>query len=148
MKKIIIVLVLAICLIIAGCKKEAKAQDLNISLKQGFVYSWQDQAVKNLTTLEIAKTKPIASWGKWNALIDGWTIDIGYAYDATTSNIGAILLGREFGTLGKYLPIDFPLLDKLSVTLYPFGIYLEDVFNSPRAKFCSGVGIIKLSLKF
>lgn len=125
----------------------ARADELNINLKQGFVYSWKDNQTKALTTFEIAQTKPIEGWGKWNALIDGWSIDAGGAYDTEVFN-GVVLLGRDFGTIGKYLPINFPLKDKLSITLYPIGVYMKDIFNNPKTTLASGVGIVKVSLKF
>jgi len=149
MRKLIFI-ALAICFVIAGCRqvKPALAQDLNISLKQGFVYLWKDNAVKNLTTIETVHTLPVESWGKWNAIIDGWTLDVGAVWDASGINDGAIMLGREFGTLGKYLPLSFPFKDKLKITLYPIGIYIRDIFNQPKLTAASGGAFVKLEVKF
>jgi hypothetical protein len=124
------------------------AQDINISLKQGFVYKLKGQQIRNLTTIELAKTKAVDNFGKWNILWAGWSMDLGWAYDANSVNTGALLLGREFGTLGNYLPIDFPLKEKINITLYPIGLYAEDLFDHPKTQGCIGVGIIKLSIKF
>ncbi|MDI6732304.1 MAG: hypothetical protein QME16_00025 [Planctomycetota bacterium] len=137
----------AIVLALSVCVGLCRAEEMNVNLKQGFVYSWKHKQVKNLTTFEIAKTRAVESIGKWNALLEGWSIDAGGAYDTNVFN-GVLLLGREFGTLGKYLPIDFPLKDKISITLYPIGLYVRDIFNSPDVTLASGVGIIKISLKF
>ena len=61
-----------------------------IDLKQGFIYSWGDRTIKNLTTVETMKTKPIESIGKWNALWDGWSLDAGFAYDGDSLNTTAL----------------------------------------------------------
>ena len=119
-----------------------------ITLKQGFLYGYEDKAIKNLTTAEVAKTKAVESWGKWNALWEGWSLDVGFAYDGDTMNTGALLLGREFGTLGKYLPIDFPFKDTLVITIYPIGLRADDLFAKPDLQVCSGGAFLKASLKF
>jgi hypothetical protein len=121
---------------------------LSITTKQGFVYSWKDKEVKNLTTFETVKTKKIDSLGKWNVLWDGWSIDAGFSYDSAELDTGAILLGRNFGTLGEYLPFDFPLDDLVEITLYPFGLYINDLFHSPEIEYCTGLGLIKFEIKF
>ena len=119
---------------------------LGISMKQGLVLSWKEARVKNLTTFEVAKTKPVESWGKWNALWSGWTLDAGFAYDAATIDTGALLIGREFGTLGKYFPIDFPLKDKITITIYPVGLYVDNLWDKPTWHGCSGGAIIKFTI--
>jgi len=124
------------------------AEDLNIALKQGALFTWKNQTVKNLTTFELAKTQEVESWGKWNILWAGWSLDCGFAYDASSISNGAILIGREFGTIGNYLPINFPLKDKITITLYPAGVYIDNIFDHPKSQGCSGGAIIKLSIKF
>lgn len=121
-----------------------------INLKQGFLVKWKDPegGLKNLTTLTLAETRPVSSWGKWNALWSGWTLDIGIAYDGAGINTGALLVGREFGVVGDYLPIDFPLKDKIKITLYPVGIYAEDITDHPAVQGASGVGVIKFDISF
>ena len=132
----------------AVARAEEVANPITVNVKQGFVMTWNDARVKNLTTFETIKTKKVESWGKWNALYEGWSIDAGFTYDATGMNTGAILLGRQFGTLADYLPLDFPLLKKVTVTIYPVGLYIEDLTDHPRLKGCSGGAFINLELKF
>lgn len=142
---------LMICLVIIGMGFQmVRAEDIKVSLKQGFLYLFKDQKIQPLFTGQIAQTKPIESWGKWNAIIDGWSLDIGGSYDFERKSLenGALLIGREFGTLGKYLPIDFPFKDKIKITLYPIGIYVKDVFDDAKISLTSGLGIIKLEVKF
>lgn len=125
------------------------ADKLNITVKQGFIVNLSDSKLNNLTTIETVRTKPIESWGKWNALWDGWSLDAGAAYDAQSSGIDdvALLLGRNFGTLGKYLPLDFPLKDKITVTMYPIGLYIKNVQDGDR-EFdpCIGGAILRLDI--
>lgn len=121
-----------------------------VQMKQGMLVPWDDPTggIENLSAMTLARTMPIESWGRWNALWDGWTLDAGFAYDSQSFNTGALLVGREFGTLGKYLPIDFPLKDKVQVTIYPFGIVATDVFDGPSIHGASGVGIIKFDISW
>ena len=122
----------------------------SVEIKQGFLVKWSDSSggMLNLSTVTIARTQPWDKLGWANILWDGNTIDLGAAYDGTGLHTGAILLGREFGTIGKYLPVQFPLADRLSLTLYPIGIYSEDPMNNLRPKMASGAGIIKLSVNW
>ncbi len=120
----------------------------DITLKQGFIMVWKDQVVKNMTCVTVINTTPLPSWGKWNALIDGWTIDAGWAYDGGSVDNGAILLGRNVGTLSKYLPISFPLMDKIDITLYPVGMYVERLSDHPSFKGASGGAFVKATIKF
>ena len=139
------------------CGLQAKAADvtqtstgdITITAKQGFVIDYKDGTLKNLTTFETVKTRKIDSWGKWNALWAGWSIDAGFAFDAQGVNDAALLLGRNFGTIGDYLPFDFPLKDKIVATLYPAGLYVRDI-QSHKRKFdpCGGGAIIKLEVTF
>ena len=123
----------------------------NLSIKQGAIIEWggKGTGLKNLSTVSILETRANPNWKPWvNALWSGNTIDVGFAYDATSFNTGAVLLGREFGTLGDYLPINYPLANVLKITLYPIGVYAEDIWNSHQAKVCSGVSVLKLSVTF
>ena len=149
MKKILIALAIGL-LLIAGCKKEAKAEDFSVSLKQGFIATWGNWEIKNITLVETAKTHPVESWGKWNILWDGWSLDVGYPFDNPSSKDVGLLIGREFGTLGKYLPINFPFKDKLTITIYPFGLYAKELldFKELKLKGASGGAFIKATLKF
>jgi hypothetical protein len=119
-----------------------------LTLKQGFVVTYDDTKVKNLTTVEVFKTKKVEKWGKWNLLWNGWTVDVGFAYDGNAMNTGAILLGREFGTLDDYLPVEFPLDNLIKVTLYPVGIYADDLFSEIHPKMCSGGAFLKMTVNF
>lgn len=142
MKKMILILLML------SLADIAHAGDFQLSVKQGFLYGYEDKAIKNLTTLETLKTRPVEGWGKWNVLWDGWSLDAGFAYDADHINTGALLLGREFGTLGKYFPIDFPLKDAFVITVYPIGIRADDLFSTPNLQLCSGGAFVKATLKF
>ena len=141
MKKVILVAVLVMLLavpVMAG----------NLTLKQGTVVSWSDGKLKNLSTVEVMKTKNQESWGKWNILWDGWSIDGGISYGTSDIDAVALMLGRNFGTLAKYLPIEMPLADKLVVTLYPAGIYMSDWQDSINVAGCSGGAFINFGLEF
>lgn len=145
MRKVITVWLIAICFVMLSSVSYA---DLDITLKQGVVYTWNANEVNNLTTFTVAKTKPIDSFGKWNILWEGWSIDAGFAYDADSFNTVGLLLGRELGVIGKYLPIDFPLKDKLEITIYPIGILVQEPFDGFETKTCSGGAIVKFNVKF
>lgn len=121
-----------------------------IEMKQGMLVKWDspEGGVDNLTTVTIARTTSLESFGRWNALWDGWTLDFGFAYDANQFNTAALLVGRDFGTLGKYLPIAFPLKDQIEITIYPLGIFADDVFDNPSVHGASGVGVINFEVKF
>lgn len=152
MKKLLMALL--ICLMISGCANwfgpSARTEDVDISLKQGLIATWGDLEVKNTTLVEIANTNPVEKWGKWNVLWDGWSLDLGYPFDNSTSKDIALMLGREFGTLGKYVPINFPFKDKLVITIYPIGLYAKDLlsFEELKLKPASGGAFIKATLKF
>lgn len=150
MKKSFISFIVLLCLMvyIVPCFAEEASNPITITAKQGFVMTWDDPVVKNLTTFETIKTKKVESWGKWNMLWEGWSLDAGFAYDATGINTGALLIGRQFGTLADYLPLQFPLLNKISITIYPVGLYINDLTDHPRLKGCSGGAIIKAEIKF
>jgi len=144
--------IVAIGTIIAlGIKSCARADEIN--LKQGMVMTWHDCEFKQLTSVEIAKTdiNQVPNWPKWaKAAYDGWSLDLGYPWDNRMSRDAALVLGREFGTLGKYLPLNFPFKDKITITLYAAGIYAENMLElkDVKIKGCSGVGYLKGTLKF
>jgi hypothetical protein len=145
MKKLLLGLFFSLSILIGT----GYAQNVTATLKQGFVIPWKDGHVKNLTTIETLRTKAVEGWGKWNMLVDGWTVDAGYAYDASTSDVGALLIGRQFGTLGKYLPfLDFPLADKITITIYPVGLYINNLKDKPQFNGCSGGAFIRLTIQF
>jgi len=150
MKRFLISIFLIGLLVVSGCAKEAVAQeDEGLVLKQTALYTWKDTEYKNSTVVTLAKTKSVEGWPTWaNALVDGWILDAGIGYEDSTIRDGVVLAGREFGTLGKYLPIDFPLKDKINITLYVAGVYIDDVFNAPKTQGVSGVGYIQAKLKF
>lgn len=135
------------CILIFTCTC-AFAEDINISLKQGLIFTWKGQQLKNLTCTKVANTKVIESWGKWNALWAGWSLDAGWAYDGSEVNSCALMLGRKLGTLGDYLPIDFPFADKLEITLYPVGMYAVSIFDHPKIQGASGGSFLKIEVKF
>lgn len=145
-------MVLSACVILfisASVLAQDESNSITITAKQGFVMTWEDATVKNLTTFETIRTKPVEGWGKWNAFVDGWLLDAGFAWDANTVDNGAVLLGRKFGTLGKYIPfLDFPLLNKVDITIYPLGIYINDLTHHPRIEGCSGGAIVRAEIKF
>lgn len=148
MKKLLSPAVFCFCLLLLAIPALADDDSAVITAKQGFVMRWDQAVVKNLTTFETIKTKKIDSWGNWNILWDGWSVDAGFAYDAIGVNTGAILLGRKFGTLADYVPLQFPLLDKLTITIYPVGLYINNLTDHPEIEGCSGGAIISVKIKF
>lgn len=149
-KKLMLV-VMAVMMLggIAGIAQASIFDDEGVALKQTFVGAWQDGRVRNATVGEFIKTGPVEGWPNWaNALIDGWSIDAGPAYDASNLNNGVGLLGREVGTLGKYLKfLKFPFADKLTITIYPIGVLATDLLSKPKWDGCYGVGYIKATIK-
>jgi hypothetical protein len=144
MKKLIV----AVGLVFLFCGV-VQAEILNVTLKQGFIVPWRDAKLQNMTVVETLNTKPIESWGKWNILWDGWSVDTGIAYDAEdVLSTGVVLLGRNFGTLGKYLPINFPLKDQVVITIYPIGIYVSDLNDSAKFTGCYGGAFVNVGIKF
>lgn len=121
----------------------------HVTLKQGFIVPWDNPSsgFQNMTTTTILQTKEADGLGNWNAIWEGWSLDAAWAYDANTSNLG-LMLGRHFGTLAKYLPLDYPWADKVDVTIYPVGILVTSPFDEPSVSGATGAGIIKLSVEF
>lgn len=120
-----------------------------VHLKQGFIIPWEkpESGFMNMTTATIAQTEPYAPFGAWNALWDGWTLDAAWSYDAGTSNVG-LMIGRHFGTLGKYLPISYPFADKIDITLYPAGFTVANIDSKPDFSGATGAAIIKFDVAF
>ena len=151
MKATIAVLILLCMLWLSSDCWAQEPEDFGLTAKQGALYSWKSKEFDNLTTFELAKTKPVEGWGMWNILWDGWSLDGGFGYDMQAIDKGALVLGREFGTLAKYLSIDFPLKDKLTITLYPIGIQAQgeegNIFKKPKFSACSGGAIVKVTIK-
>ena len=103
--------------------------DEGIVLKQHALLTWKTNEYKNASTATFVKTSPIENAPKWvNMIIDGWALDGGAAYENETIKDGTLLLTREFGTLGKYIPwLIFPFKDKIMITLDIAGLYFEDI---------------------
>lgn len=150
MKRLFFILAIIAAMLAAGSPAlfADDSSAITITAKQGFIMPWNEPVVKNLTTFEVVKTKKIDSWGSWNALWEDWSLDAGFAYDATGVNTGALLIGRNFGTLGDYIPLNFPLKDKITITIYPVGLYINDLTDHPTIRGCSGGAIIKAEIKF
>ncbi len=122
-----------------------------VTIKQGVLLKWDDPraGVLNLSTFSIAETVASDSFNKYvNAVWDGWSLDVGGAYDSNNFGVVGLMVGRDFGTLGKYLPIYFPLKDKIDITIYPVGILADDQNGEIHFKGASGLGILKATLTF
>jgi hypothetical protein len=124
--------------------------DDGITLKQGVIKPWKVDNVYNMTTVTVIRGKPMESFPTWlNACIDGTIVDAGWAYDMSTLNSGAIMVGREFGTLGKYVKfLDFPLMNKVNISIYYAGLYAEDLFHELKTQGASGAGYFQAEVKF
>lgn len=151
MKMVMVLLVIA-CLVMPL----AKAQDNPLAIpdeftaKQGMLIAWSDQHIQNATMFEAAKTKECESWPKWaNALWNGWTIDVGFAYDASSADNAVIGISRTVGTLANYLPIDFSILKKFTVSITPLAIEARH-FTGDTIEFdgATGGSYAQASLKF
>ena len=121
----------------------------SLELRQGFVIPWENpqNGFMNMTTTTLLKTEAYEKFGRWNALWEGWSLEAAWSYDAGTSKVG-LMLGRHLGTLGKYLPVSYPLADKVDITIYPLGIIVDDPVGQPEITGASGAGIIKLAISF
>ena len=145
MKKAVVVLVVGFMLM-TGI---VMAEDYDLTLKQGGLYLYEDGVFRNFTCAEIARTTANPNWDKWvNAIWSGWTLEGGVAYDASSINTLALMVGRKIGTLGDYLPINYPLLDKVDISVYPIGVACSGIGDKPQFQAASGAAIIKLGLKF
>jgi hypothetical protein len=150
MKKFFGLLVIGIMLLSFCGISKVMASDDGITLKQGAIYPWKNCELKNQTMVKWINTKPIEFAPNWiNALVDGWEIDPGWAYDNSTLNSGSLMLGREIGTLGKYVKfLEFPLLDKITITIQPIGLYAEDLFHKLKTQGATGVTYFSITGKF
>lgn len=160
-KKMLLVAVLV--MLMAGLsfaqepEKVKEPDKASLNFKQGLVYNWKNSHTESLTSFEIARTRPIESFGKWNMLWDGWTADGGLESNDAINAIAegrlkeidsfSILLGRKVGTLGDYIPIDFPLKDKFTITVYPIGLYFDTIWDKPDVSLASGGAFLKISIK-
>ena len=147
-----ILLVMVMVLMFAGL---AQAEGFNIELKQGALVCFDskssdnaDYKFRNASTFTIARTRKVESWGQWNALWEGWTLDGALAYDSDELDTVALLVGRKLGVIGDYIPIDFPLDDMLSITVYPIGIYAEGLQDGADLGLCVGGAIIEAKITF
>jgi len=143
MKIITIIFLVALFLctgIVMAQDEGTKPADDGLILKQAFVYPWKTGELKNMTTIEGIRTKPVDGWPKFvNAAIDGWSLDPGWAYDATSINNADLMLGRKVGTLGKYVPfLDFPLINMFDITIYPIGLHFTEFPQKLKTQGASG----------
>ena len=143
MKKLILILAILLLTPLAMAQDEAK-----LTLKQGFLYLINDSQVRNFTCVQVIETKPYEPFGRWNMLWDGWVVDAGAYYDADRIDMGAVMIGRKLGTLGNYLPLNFPLKDKLDITIYPIGLAVRDMFDSPELQPAMGGAFVRLDVRF
>lgn len=120
-----------------------------LEVHQGFILPWDnvDSGFMNMSAVTVLKTHADPSFGKWNAVWDGWSIDAVWAFDAGTSSAG-LMVGRKLGTLGNYLPIDYPLANLVEINLYPFGILVDRPFDDPDVSGASGASVIKFDVSF
>jgi len=117
---------------------------------QGVAIDWQTGRILNTTTFDVAYTKPKESWPTWaNDIWDGWRIRAGFAYDSNSADNGILEISRRIGTLGKYVPINFPLLDKITIDFVPAGLKVERFTSGGKLNWggYSGITYLKGSLK-
>lgn len=145
MKKIIALIVILTCFV-----GVAIAEDSGVSVKQAVFYTWNDMAAKNATTVTVIKAKAVEGFPKWaNMIIDGTVIDVGAAYEDETIRDGVVFIGKEFGTLGKYVPwLIFPFKDRIEISLHYAGLYLPNVAEEFDPQGCSGLGYLKGTFSF
>lgn len=147
---VLMALIVALSVLIIQFGGRARADEFEVKLKQGIIATWGDWEIKHIALVELAKTKPKEEWKKWNILWDGWSVDVGYPFDNPSNKDVGILLGREVGTIGKYLPINFPFKDKLVITIHPSGVYAKELldFRQLKLKGASGASYIKGTIRF
>lgn len=138
MKKLIVVLGL---LMVWGI---AMAED-TITLKQGVLLGWEEGTIKNITSVKVAETVAKDTWPKWvNAIWAGNVVEAGWVYDNGSADSVAVMIGRKIGTLGDYLPIKFPLANKIEITVYPLGIMASHLTDKPQFSGVSGGSYLQL----
>jgi len=157
MKRIVIALCLVLALVIPTMAQDNTSDSIldpsistgEVTLKQGFIGIYGEQGIKKMTIAELYHTKKIDSWGKWNALYDGWSIDAGVGYnDLKEIEDAAVVLGRRLGVIADYFPIDFPFDKRIKITLYPIGLYFKDVRNKYDPKLAYAGSYFTGELKF
>jgi hypothetical protein len=75
------------------------------------------------------------------------SVDAGLAYDSTGVNTGAVLLGWRFGNLLSRW-FDIPFKDAFKLTIYPVGLYIQNLTDNPKASGCSGIAMFSAEIKF
>ena len=116
-----------------------------ITLKQGVLLGWEEGTIKNITSIKVAETVAKDIWPKWvNAIWAGNVVEAGWVYDKSSADCVALMIGRKIGTLGDYLPIKFPLADKIEITVYPLGIMASNLTNKPKFSGVSGGSYLQL----
>lgn len=122
------------------------AQDSpTFTLKQGVLLGWEQGTIKNITSLKVAETEANPNWPKLvNAFWAGNVIEVGWVYDKSSADCVALMVGRKIGTLGDYLPIKFPLAEKIEITVYPLGIMASNLTNKPEFSGVSGGSYLQL----
>lgn len=155
MKKVLcftIAMILSFYFLGMAIAEETTTND-GVNIKQGMLYT-KDGTSRNTTMATIIKTDaaeaPLNHWPKWSqALLDGWVFDAGAAYEDNVVKDASLMVGRELGTLGKYVPwIKFPFKDRIEISIYPAGIYLPDVSDHFKPEWCWGFGYIKGTIRF
>ena len=117
--------------------------------KQGMLMLWSDQHLQHSTTFEAAYTEACPSWPKWaNALWSGWTIDVGFAYDASSADNAVLGISRTVGTLKDYLPIKFPILEKFKISITPLTLEARHFTTDLDWDGATGGSYANVSVKF
>ena len=149
--KTVMVLIAVMCLVIpiTGAQDSPLAIPEEFTAKQGMLMLWSNQNLQHSTTFEAIKTRECPSWPKWaNALWNGNTIDVGFAYDAANADNAVIAVSRTVGTLGNYLPIDFPILEKFHVSITPLAIEMRHFTTDLSFDGASGFSYFEVKAKF
>ena len=129
----------------------AMAGDNDIVIKQHVIYTLDNFEAKNVTAVTIGRTDAtkgiLATSPDWvKMIIDGWNLEVGVAYEDTEVGDGAVLLTRDFGTLGEYVPwLIFPFKDRIHLS-FDVGAYLPGIQHSFDPEMAAGAGWLKGSL--
>lgn len=117
--------------------------------KQGMLMLWSDGHLQNSTTFEAAYTEAYPSWPKIvNAIWSGWTIDVGFAYDAGSADNAVLAISRTVGTLQDYLPIKFPILSKFKVSITPLAVEAKHFTSDIDWDGASGGSYAQVGVRF
>lgn len=115
------------------------------TLKQGVLLGWEEGTIKNITSIKVAETIANPNWSKLaNAFWSGNVVEAGWVYDNGSADSVALMVGRKIGTLGDYLPIKFPLADKIEITVYPIGLMASNLTSQPKFSGVSGGSYLQL----